>query len=466
MKPTIKYLLSILGVVTLLFTYSCDDLVEAGTPEGIVTREEVHSDANRVRLAANGLYTENLLRNQIYYYLLEYLGPIADDYYHTPTALDDLKNNTYTPTNSYTPYPWEYFYKSIFYSNDIINTFPPLTVIGEEEKKVYIAEAKFFRGYSYFVLATLYGDVPYIESTNLLETTLQGRDSKESVVAKVIQDLKDAETGLANSSNPNTKVTQWAAKALLARQFLYVRDWPDAEVKANDVITNSGYELEDDLEKVFVRSSKETIFKTSTSNTWPSYVDRVYFAVYTNNASYFRFTDDFVNSFETGDLRKEKWTALKTSVNIEYYQQRKYRRTAASSAGEAEDLVKLRLAEQYLIRAEARAQQNKLTGEDGAIADLNRLRQRAGLADLPETLSKEEVLLQVEKERRSELFLEELHRWWDLVRTGRADAVLGNKTNFPDKRWESYKALLPVPEAEIDINPNLAPNNPGYGEIE
>jgi hypothetical protein len=80
---------------------------------------------------------------------------------------------------------------------------------------------------------------------------------------------------------------------------------------------------------------------------------------------------------------------------------------------------------------------------------------------LSETLSKEQVLLAVENERRHELFLEEGHRWWDLVRTGRADLVLNAVSG---KQWEPYKALLPVPEEEIDKNKNLTPN-PGYGDI-
>jgi hypothetical protein len=74
-------------------------------------------------------------------------------------------------------------------------------------------------------------------------------------------------------------------------------------------------------------------------------------------------------------------------------------------------------------------------------------------------------LLAIENERRHELFVEEGHRWWDLVRSGRADAVLGNKDKFPEKQWESYKALFPVPEAELTQNSNLTPN-PGYGDID
>jgi hypothetical protein len=291
-----------------------------------------------------------------------------------------------------------------------------------------------------------------------LETTLQQRESKETILQFIIQDLKDTEKALVNSANTNTKVTTAAASALLARVYLYHEDRTNAESRANEVITTSGYKLEDSLNNVFLRTSKEVIFKTSSSNSWSSYIDRVYFAQLAGNASYFRLTDDLVDSFEAGDLRKERWTIQKSGFRHSY----KYKRTAADSPGDAEDLSQLRLAEQYLIRAEARAQQNKLTGANGAIADLDIIRERAGLAKLPQTLTKAEVLLQVEKERRSEFFVEEAHRWWDLVRTGRADAVL---SVFPDKKWEPYRALLPIPSSELEINKNLT-QNPGYGSIQ
>ncbi|MDR1455264.1 MAG: RagB/SusD family nutrient uptake outer membrane protein, partial [Tannerella sp.] len=133
----------------------------------------------------------------------------------------------------------------------------------------------------------------------------------------------------------------------------------------------------------------------------------------------------------------------------------KYHRTAAASAGAAEDFVSLRLTEQYLIRAEARAQQDKLAE---ATDDVNIIRRRAGLNDLPESLSKAGVLLAVERERRHEFFAEECHRWWDLIRTGRADDVLGA---FPDKKWTPHKALLPIPQRELDINSRITQNS-GY----
>jgi hypothetical protein len=304
----------------------------------------------------------------------------------------------------------------------------------------------------------LYGDVPWITSIDFSKTGLQGRDPKAEIVGHIIQDLKDVETTLAGRKNDSTKVNKLAASALLARTYLYQGEWKNAEDKANEVITDSTYKLDENIDNVFLRSSKESIFKTSSSGTWSSYVDRVELANRSVNNNYLRLTDDFLNSFEPGDLRKTKWTTTVSGFLHPY----KYHRTVATSPGAPEDFVSLRLTEQYLIRAEAAAQQGQQNKLEAAIDDINAIRKRAGLSDLPKTLSKQEVLLSIEQERRHEFFAEEAHRWWDLVRTGRADAIL---SAIPTKKWESYKALLPVPQEEIKNNRNLEPQNPGYNEV-
>ncbi|OAV69754.1 SusD family protein [Bacteroidales bacterium Barb4] len=439
------------GLTVSCSLVACDSFLDTDPPSDLVVQEDVYGDIRNVRSVVNGLYTQNLLANGLFYYEIPfYLTPITDDAYHTSTSYDDLRYNAYGPTNTYTAYAWTKAYTAILRSNDLLELLPS-TALPEAEKRQNIGEAKYFRAFSYFVLTSLYGDVPWVTSTNIVETTLQPRDPKEVVVGHIIEDLKDAEAALEGSTNPNTKVTKAAASALLARIYLYHSEWQNAEAKADEVIQTSGYSL-DAIENVFLRTSTESIFKTSSSGSWSSYVDRVYYANLAVNNNYLRLTDDLVNSFEADDLRKTKWTTTVSDFLHPY----KYHRTAATSAGTAEDYVSLRLTEQYLIRAEARAQQDKLPE---AVADVNIIRQRAGLSDLPEGLSKAEVLLAIEQERRHEFFAEDAHRWWDLVRTGRADAVLGA---YPDKKWEPHKALLPVPQKELDKNSNLT-QNPGYG---
>ena len=117
--------------------------------------------------------------------------------------------------------------------------------------------------------------------------------------------------------------------------------------------------------------------------------------------------------------------------------------------------MQFRLAEQYLIRAEARAHLNDI---EGALADINAIRSRAKVAPV-EANTTAEVLMLVEEERRKELFVEgQGHRWFDLKRTSRADAVY-SKLDY--KKWESHKILLPIPETQILNNAALT-QNPGY----
>jgi hypothetical protein len=461
-KKNILYILSFAFVLSFV---SCDKFLEVELPGNVVPVGSIYSDPEFIKSAVHGMYAENLVSNPIYYYMLPlYLSIVTDESFHNlpnNTNFEELKYNVYNPTNTYIGYLWSYPYKSILLSNDLISHLSENTVIAEEEKRHYIGEAKYFRAYAYFVLINIFGDVPWVKSSNIFETELLPRTSKEKIITEpegIIDDLIYAETALANSANSNSKVTKAAASALLARVYLYQKDWINAEAKADSVIKTSGRAL-DALENVFLRTSKESIFKVSSNGSSPSYQDRTYIGLLYLNASYFRLTEDFLASFEEGDQRKVKWVKDEKT----YFHGWKFKRNAAASAGSPEELPLLRLAEQYLIRAEARAQQSgKLTGENGAIADLNIIRRRAELDDLPETLPQAEVLRAVENERRHELFLEEGHRWWDLVRTKRVDAVLGA---FTDKQWESYKALFPVPSAELTKNPNLKPNNPGYGDI-
>lgn len=112
------------------------------------------------------------------------------------------------------------------------------------------------------------------------------------------------------------------------------------------------------------------------------------------------------------------------------------------------------MEEQYLIRAEARAYQVNISG---AQEDLNIIRNRAGLSDTSAT-TQQDLLSAILQERRLELFTEIGHRWFDLKRTGQAGTVLA-----PLKpAWQERNLLLPIPETELILNPNLQPQNPGY----
>jgi hypothetical protein len=170
--------------------------------------------------------------------------------------------------------------------------------------------------------------------------------------------------------------------------------------------------------------------------------------------SFYPFTEDFMQSFEPADKRKDSWTRSFSYGGATYYNCYKYRNRTAAIAGREEYLMVLRIEEQYLIRAEAFAH---LDNTRDAIADLNVLRSRAGLPALSDTTMRDACLRLVEQERRMELFTEWGDRWFSLRRTGRLEEVM--KAIKPG--WKSTAALYPIPQEERNRNPRLSQNN-GY----
>jgi hypothetical protein len=156
---------------------------------------------------------------------------------------------------------------------------------------------------------------------------------------------------------------------------------------------------------------------------------------------------------EDGDLRRTKWVGEVSDGTQTWYFPFKYKQQF--NTGTSLEYSKVfRLAEQYLIRAEARAMTGNISG---AQQDLNSVRNRAGLESTTASTS-EQLRDAIISERRFELFTEFGHRWFDLRRTGTAEVVLA-----PIKPgWRNTDLLLPIPESELLANPNLNPQNPGY----
>ncbi len=163
-------------------------------------------------------------------------------------------------------------------------------------------------------------------------------------------------------------------------------------------------------------------------------------------------TPTLLNSFEAGDSRRSNWIQSRVFAGQNVYYPYKYK--IQQNAVISEYYILLRLAEQYLIRAEARAQLNNITGSR---SDLNIIRNRAGLINTLAT-DKQGLLSAIEHERQVELFAEWGHRWFDLKRTNRAAVVLGA---LKPSTWQNTDILWPIPSGQILLNPSLI-QNPGY----
>ena len=313
----------------------------------------------------------------------------------------------------------------------------------------------------------MFGDVPLVTSTDALRNTLLPRTPADSVYKQIIADLTAAkgllpgDYSLSGSAGERITPNKYAAMALLARAYLYTGDWANAEANADSIIgTSSLYSLQSsaNIGNVFLMDNSEAIWQmNSTSSDGYTLEGQNYYFCATYQIPYLVLSGSLLSAFEAGDQRFTNWVGSyqysSGSGTTTYYYPYKYKQWNTNTTASAEYFTFLRLAEQFLIRAEARAKQNNLSG---AAADINVIRNRAGLGNTT-AATQPALLLAVEQERRIELFSELGHRWYDLKRTGRANTVLGAEKSG----WTSSAALYPIPLSEMNNDVNLT-QNPGY----
>ena len=447
----------------LLLFCSCKKMIEVDPPKNEIVTETVFSDSTNANSAVTGIYL-NAMNSTFDFNLANgvmaiYTGMSSDDLYPTrglPEEDDFCQNNILiNPDNYINANFWQSAYKFIYQANACIEGLNRSTILSQAVKNRLLGECQLMRAYLYFNLINLFGDVPYVTSTDFHLNSAMPRTSKASIYARIEEDLKSAESLLPeiNSSN-KIRPEKPAATALLARVYLFQNKLSESEEASTRVINNTRFYLESDLNTVFVPSSKEIIWQIMPVD--PGYNTPLgsYLNPTPSGKPRYGITDTLLNSFEINDSRKTNWLKSKTVNSIFYTYPFKYKLRFDGNTTPSEYFVPLRLAEQYLIRAEARVKQNNI---EGAKNDLNTIRSRAGL---PNTLasSQAEALSAIEQERRAELFCEEGHRWFDLKRNGRASSVL---LSIKSPNWQVTDELYPIPFTEILYNPALI-QNPGY----
>lgn len=461
--------------IFLIALCSCRKFIEVSPPKTSLTGASVFESNQTAAAAVTGLL-ESLRLNPPFgggNGGMSVLFGLSSDEIGLYGSQDAMINQTYKNaliSNNPAVF-WNQMYNYIYQANATINALDASTKVSMSLKNQLIGESKLVRAISNFYLVNIYGDVPIVTRTDYLSNKLVARSPQQEVYQQIILDLKDAQMLLTDGyagpdGSPVTervRPNSAAATALLARTYLYLQKWDSAEIEATKVINDTKYHLNSDLNSVFLKNSNETIWNLEIPNTGYNTNDALSFllAYFYNggqpSVTYpFVVSDDLVNDFEPGDLRKLNWIISATVASITYYFPYKYKLFYTGGAPEEYPAL-LRLAEQYLIRAEARAKLNDLFG---ASSDLNVIRNRAGLGSATQT-SQGELLSAIYKERRVELFTEYGHRWFDLKRTGRIDAVMGNITPKKGGTWESTDQLYPIPLPEIQADPNLV-QNPGY----
>ena len=253
-------------------------------------------------------------------------------------------------------------------------------------------------------------------------------------------------------SEQRTRPSSLTVQALLSRVYLYSGNYEEAINYSSELISSPEFELVE-TSNVFFNDSKETIWQFSPGNNENNSIEALTYIFTDAPPPNYALTQNLVASFEPEDERLSNWIGSVSDSTDTWYYSYKYK-AVGSTADPREFSIVFRLAEQYLIRAEANFRLDNL---EAAKKDLTILRERAGLGQLEiqDSLNLKMALLE---ERRHELFTEFTHRWFDLRRLGELDQTL----NPIKPGWEETDRIFPIPENEILLNPNLSPQNSGY----
>lgn len=357
-------------------------------------------------------------------------------------------------------------YPNIYTVNAALEGITKSKSLSQDVKKRLLGESYFLRAFFYFYLVNLFGDVPLITSTDYMMNSSIKRSPSSVVYQQIIDDLKKSKTFLDDNylDGNLTKVTSErvrpnlsACLALLARVQLFTSDFKSAEATSSEIINNSSLYSLVEADSVFKKNSKETIWALQpvkqSFNTDEGYVYILNAIPGTQGLKNYYLSNSLMSNFEKNDKRLSSWTNTFTDGSKSFPFSYKYKADISSSVV-SEYCIVLRLAEQYLIRAEARLNQNNI---DGAKDDLNSIRLRAGLDPITVT-SRSQLQKAILNERRIELFTEWGHRWFDLKRTGSIDSVMQKEMQIKGGSWASYKSLFPIPNSEILLNKNLTQN--------
>ncbi|WP_142687956.1 RagB/SusD family nutrient uptake outer membrane protein [Chitinophaga polysaccharea] len=456
-------------------------------PISSITTSNFYQTAEDFKNALNGAYN-SLMSGGTYgvdsYIFAEIRSdnsiPVASG---SVTDQDEFDRFYIRTTNPYINNRWSNSYTAIARCNAILGRIDPITM-DDALKARYTAEAKFLRALFYFNLVRTFGDVPLVlkEITNPDDGYEYGRNPKADVYAQIEKDLTEAAQVLPVSYTGADvgRATQGAAKAILGRVLLTEKKYAAAATQLKSVIDLHQYALLPvyaDFFKVSNKNSKEAIFDVQyksggvgLGNPWPnSFAPQnsgnavIQFGGGGNNAP----TDDLVNEYEAGDQRKAATVATSyvnaSGVTIPGNFVKKYFDVPAIANDNGNNIPVIRYADVILMYAEC-LNEAAYTANGEAFTYLNDVRNRAGLGNLTATQvpSQAAFRLAMEHERRVEFAFENL-RWYDLVRTDRAIAVINGKStqiNLVNPVTQQNQ-VFPIPQSQIDINKTKITQNEG-----
>lgn len=443
----------------LIILNSCNNFLDIETPQTDMIRDNVFSDDKTAIAATLDIYSSMEFIGFASGNGFSLLGAFsADEWINVvnPTSeYQQFSDNDLMPNNIQVINSWSDLYRFIYKANAILEGLASNQGVTEDVKNQLTGEAKFIRAFCHFYLVNLWGDIPLVLTTDYEENRDAIRTPQNEVYQQIKSDLLEAYALLPDNytgfQGERIRPIKATAAAMLARVFLFEQDWAQAEQYASIVISNSLFSLKQNLNEVFLKNSTEVIWQLH-ATTIPR--DLTTFRIVSTPA-HGRLRPEFLSSFQLNDLRDDRWITTITSAAGTFQYPSKYK--GANPITEYSTVM--RLAEQYLIRAEARAMQNNFTGTGSAASDINIIRNRAGLSPTT-SVSQIEILNDILRERRSELFCEWGHRWLDLKRLEQLDQLM---TTLKPSTWHPHDALYPIPETQILNAPGMRDSqNPGY----
>lgn len=472
MKLNIKLVLTLVGLSALLGT-SCQKETLDQKPQASLDASTAIKDAASVTAATLGIYSGFQSGN---YYGLRYFAfadLYADNMSHTGTfpSFATIANKQILPDNTELGSMWNSMYSTINRANTVIAAVPTVadaTVV----KDNVLAEARILRANVYFDLIRYWGGsktgfnqaggvgVPLVLTPTLVEADAapKARATESAVLGQVITDL-DFAIGVSTFANKNAtgRVGKDYAKALRARVALYMGDYATAQTYATELITSTRYALTAgaDYKNIWaLKNTSESLWEVQYEPTNSNSIAFFYYTTATGGRNEIATSSGLNTAHEAGDLRQlvNANTLGGAASNLKTL---KYTRVATGD----DNVVMFRLSELYLIRAEARAQ----IGTDlvGALADLNVVRARAGLA-ASAAATTADLMTAILKERRIE-FAHEGHRFFDLKRTNTLSSTLGASLFGVSGAFDNtFRALWPIPQREVLTSGGVIAQNTGY----
>ncbi len=374
---------------------------------------------------------------------------------------------------------WEDYYQVISRANTVLDNLPDDANDVITRPDFFEAESKFLRGLAYFDMVRIWGEIPLVVELVSADEALETPQSTvEAIYGQIIEDLTFAAENLPSPQEAEIgRASRGAALALLGKVQLTRGDFASAEPVLAEVMT-LGYELLNDFEAVFDYDNEhhaEYIFDIEyqenlggegsnfTSQFIPnsSEVQDLYGIVGTPGET-FSPTDEFIALFDDADTRSFlTWTPVEfdpgdgSIITVNHTFTKKYVTSQIADNDSRANWKVIRFADVVLMYAEALNENNKT---DQALAELNKIRQRAGVSQYS-ALSQTEARDAIALERRLELAFEG-HRWFDLVRTNRAVQEMQPK----GYDIQDFHVLYPKPQQQIDIvnDENILNQNNGY----